>query len=615
MPSPAPLAAAPSADGLPVAASRGFETWLEEVLSCERQAVVAQVQQLLGKHLAFHHGELASQVEKQLALLGSQDLQPKDESPQTKKREDQLNSCKNRVAEQVEGIAAQQKSMTPDSEMPCAALETSKRETSISITPRPPGNTNTDAANLAPRDMSDPTLPIKKRVISPCSLLSQEDSPFFKSPVEDEQEEGPQMKQQQKLYRSNRLKHLASRGNVVQDKSSYLGRIVNSTWFELVTVSMILLNCLVMATEAQYLGYNVGYDLGYPKYSLPADVRYPWAQGPLNTMPTVFTLIFIVEWCLRIGAYKWNSVKQPMLAFDLILIVMSFAEFAAADMLGGVNPTAIRVVRVLKVFKMMKILRNISWMGSLLLLVRSIIASFSALVWAIALLTMLQTSVGLGLMQVLHTYMCDTSRDLEKRRIVFGYFGTFTRTMVTMFEISVGNWVPVCRILVEDVSEWFGLFFIVFTCSLCFAVVNVIRAVFIAETARIAASDDEIAMMRKEQNKVTLAQKLKDIFHELDESGDGMINKQEFKELISDPVMQKYLSSLDVDVNDTNMLFNIIDDGDGFIDCNEFCKGIVKVKGQAKAIDIIRVEQCVQRVEHKLDKARRQLVQFASNRG
>jgi len=175
-----------------------------------------------------------------------------------------------------------------------------------------------------------------------------------------------------------------------------------------------------------------------------------------------------------------------------------------------------------------------------------------------------------------------------------------------MFEISLGNWVPVCRILMEDVNEWFGLFFILYTCSLCFAVVNVIRAVFIAETGRIAASDDEIAMMRKEQNKSVLGQKLKDIFDELDESGDGMVSRQEFTCLMSDPVMQKYLSSLDVDANDTSMLFGLLDDGDGHISCEEFCKGIVRVKGHARAIDIVRMEACVQRIEEKVDYARKE---------
>jgi len=164
-----------------------------------------------------------------------------------------------------------------------------------------------------------------------------------------------------------------------------------------------------------------------------------------------------------------------------------------------------------------------------------------------------------------------------------------------MYEISVGNWAPVCRLLMEEVSEWFGLFFVLYSCTLCFAVVNVLRAVFIAETGRIAASDDQIAIMRKEQNKASVAQKLRVIFEELDESGDGFVNQREFKQL-TDTVMREYLFTLDVDVDDVLQLFKILDDGDGNISCEEFFKGIVTVKGQAKAIDMIRVAKCVQRM-------------------
>jgi len=132
--------------------------------------------------------------------------------------------------------------------------------------------------------------------------------------------------------------------------------------------------------------------------------------------------------------------------------------------------------------------------------------------------------------------------------------------------------------------------------------VNVLRAVFIAETGRISASDDQIAVMRKEQNKEMIAQKLKVIFEELDESGDGFVNQREFKQL-ADTVVRKYLSTLDVDVDDVKQLFKILDDGDGNISCEEFCHGILMVKGQAKAIDMIKVAKCVRRIENKVDMA------------
>lgn len=49
---------------------------------------------------------------------------------------------------------------------------------------------------------------------------------------------------------------------------------------------------------------------------------------------------------------------------------------------------------------------------------------------------------------------------------VFLYYGTFSRTTLSMFEILFANWAPACRVLVENVSEWFSLFFLAYRCDI-----------------------------------------------------------------------------------------------------------------------------------------------------
>ena len=44
---------------------------------------------------------------------------------------------------------------------------------------------------------------------------------------------------------------------------------------------------------------------------------------------------------------------------------------------------------------------------------------------------------------------------------------------------------------------------------------------------------------------------------------------------------------LDVRVQDCRPLFDILDDGDGQITIAEFCKGLMQLKGQARALDIV----------------------------
>merc|ERR1719223_1108717 len=83
----------------------------------------------------------------------------------------------------------------------------------------------------------------------------------------------------------------------------------------------------------------------------------------------------------------------------------------------------------------------------------------------------------------------DDSRDnLEGRKEVFRFFGSFTRSMLTMFEITLGNWIPPCRSLMEHITEGYAALFILYKCVVGFAVAKVITGVFMCETFKVAST-------------------------------------------------------------------------------------------------------------------------------
>lgn len=55
--------------------------------------------------------------------------------------------------------------------------------------------------------------------------------------------------------------------------------------------------------------------------------------------------------------------------------------------------------------------------------------------------------------------------------------------------------------------------------------------------------------------------------------------------------VQHYLKILDVTVNDSRILFDILDDGDGLVTITEFCQGISKLRGHVKPIDFVTLRQ------------------------
>lgn len=202
---------------------------------------------------------------------------------------------------------------------------------------------------------------------------------------------------------------------------------------------------------------------------------------------------------------------------------------------------------------------------------------------------------------ILMDFLQDPSNDVKVQREVFAYFGTFWRSMVTMFEIIFANWGPICRLLLDDVEEATGLFFICYRCVIGFAILAVIQAVFIQQTMKTAAHDDQLCIEEKNREKAKFVERLCRVFNELDTNGDGVISWDEFEPMMRDERLQGLLLTLEVSASDVYGLFQELDDGDGEISIEEFLKGISSLRGQAKAMDLVTVMNIARRMEAKLD--------------
>merc|ERR1712137_1477867 len=76
------------------------------------------------------------------------------------------------------------------------------------------------------------------------------------------------------------------------------------------------------------------------------------------------------------------------------------------------------------------------------------------------------------------------------------------------------------------------------------------------------------------------------LLRKADASGDGTVSLDEFQTLLEDPTMRLWLSAQDIDVGDSALLFDLLDNGDGELTANELCSGISRLKGPARSFDI-----------------------------
>jgi len=384
-----------------------------------------------------------------------------------------------------------------------------------------------------------------------------------------------------------------------KDNSSLAG-FVNSNAFEATSAALIICLIVVMCAQIQYHGLSSGYELNMAGYARPGGEVWPSAARTFQILDMVFNALFTIELVLRVVVLRTKALKRPSVCLDFLLVITSWIDFFGFMALG-IDPFILRLVRLLRLLRFLKFFSAVQFMETLFVLVKSIQSSVGALLWSFALIAMIQLVVGIALCQVLMDVINDETKPIAVRRQIFEYFGTVMNSILTMFEICLGNWVVSCRLLYENVSVWYGVFYILYRCCFMFAIIKVITAVFIAETTKSAANDSDLALMRHRKETNAFSAKLRRIFTKLDDSGDGLVTWAEFSPVLSDVHLQTYLRTLGIETHDLEHLFEALQSGDGTLDVNTFIESFSKVKGPAKSIDVLKLQTMAANMDKKVD--------------
>jgi hypothetical protein len=275
------------------------------------------------------------------------------------------------------------------------------------------------------------------------------------------------------------------------------------------------------------------------------------------------------------------------------------------------SPTLFRMLRIFRLIRLAKMVKTIQAFDSLNVLIGSIFASATTLFWSSCLLLLVQMLVALFMGSMLDLFINDDTAPIEARKQCHLYFGSFSRSMTTVFELALANWAPVCHFLVNNVHELYGPLVILYKLVVGFAVVNVITGVFMHETFKVASSDDELMIVQKRRQNAKHAVKMQRLLQEADVSGDGYIQRDEFVDVMQKPAVRTWLSAMEIEVGDSELLFDLVDNGDEKISANELVEGISRLKGNARSIDLVglshrtaHIEQLLGSLERKVDKLR-----------
>ncbi|OLQ14221.1 hypothetical protein AK812_SmicGene1705 [Symbiodinium microadriaticum] len=290
---------------------------------------------------------------------------------------------------------------------------------------------------------------------------------------------------------------------------------------------------------------------------------------------------------------------------------------ASAGGLGGEhkNIVLLRLVRALKALRAIRMVRTLRLFTGLRLLVKACQCFLPSLGWSMVLLGVFMSMGALVLGTLLQVpeawfgdwgnrssylaYSCsmpsricfpdllERKRGIEKNALSFSpldrrrswkiqlrmlalpapvwmRYGTAYRALYTLYEITfAGRYITI----------------------IVFAVIRVISAIFLKDTLDAANNDAEHLVVERLRKKAEYVEKLEQVFHAMDDSGDGMITEERLTNILANPVAKAYFQTLDVDIYESAALFHLLDNGDGEVTLEEFIEGIMRCKGQARAID------------------------------
>jgi len=111
------------------------------------------------------------------------------------------------------------------------------------------------------------------------------------------------------------------------------------------------------------------------------------------------------------------------------------------------------------------------------------------------------------------------------------------------------------------------------------------------DTLTVCSRDAELMIQEKLAEKKRYANKLLEFFVTANTAGDGILTLEEFQQLLTNPLMKTFLSTLELDAKESTQLFEMLDDGDGMIYPEEFVEGAMRLKGSARSQDVIAIMQ------------------------
>jgi len=184
-------------------------------------------------------------------------------------------------------------------------------------------------------------------------------------------------------------------------------------------------------------------------------------------------------------------------------------------------------------------------------------------------------------------------------------FGSLARTVYSLIQcvLSGVSWHEKMDQLlhIDTLSPGLILMYILFV---ELAVLNIITGVFVDEALSCTQRQKDFQIEQERQIKQDYLNQLQIFFETIDADGSGCVTVSEIMDMLEDATLSAYFSVLGFETSDAKRLFKLLDvDGSGEVEISEFLDGCMKLKGNARSIDVHEVIhecRCMLKIQRRL---------------
>lgn len=365
-------------------------------------------------------------------------------------------------------------------------------------------------------------------------------------------------------------------------KASRVGRLVSSQRFEQGVLVFILLNAIFVGAATEDISSQIRTGV----YR-----QHDWVY----IIEVFFFLVFAIELGLRFYVFrgeffsfhKASGKRNKRLLWNVLdsFLVLHAAAHIATDWiieeqrLHVRNSGILRFLRVLRVGRMFRIAKLLRFFKSMRVMATAIGNSIGLFAWAILALALVTYMFAVYYTEIVCTHLMDQiggNFDQELDNL----FGSLWNSWFSLLKAATGgaDWGDIAEPL-KNVGFTVAFFpFIAYLLFILIVVMNVFTGIFLESASEKAKQETEVMLLRSAY----------EIFSECDSDKTGRISKSDFRASLKLPDVHSFFQAINLDIEQAEVLFELLDiSNDGIISRDEFLRGCLRLRGTAKALDLL----------------------------